>query len=178
MSLSSAQRGVALGAGAGLAISLAGLGTVALLQPVAPVPDTLAGRLALLALCALAAAATLAFCIARLASHRFGTPQDIDGSGLTAGSDRARLLQALLQNTLEQLMLALPVHAAWVVLAPARVLAAVPVAAAMFVTGRVLFFWGYGRGAPGRALGFALTFYPTVIMLAGALCFAIRDLLG
>jgi len=38
-------------------------------------------------------------------------------------------------------------------------------AAILFVFGRILFWRGYARGAPARALGFALTFYPTLAML-------------
>ncbi len=34
--------------------------------------------------------------------------------------------------------------------------------AILFCIGRALFWAGYGRGAGGRALGFALTFYPTI----------------
>ena len=43
--------------------------------------------------------------------------------------------------------------------------AAVPAAVILFVVGRALFWRGYASGAPGRALGFALTFYPQVVML-------------
>jgi uncharacterized membrane protein YecN with MAPEG domain len=43
--------------------------------------------------------------------------------------------------------------------------AAVPISAILFLVGRVLFWRGYAQGAPARALGFALTFYPSVAML-------------
>ncbi len=79
--------------------------------------------------------------------------------------------------SLEQMALALPVYAAWVVLAPTHLLAVVPAASSLFLLGRVLFFYGYARGASGRALGFALTFYPTVLLLIGALVIGAR-LLG
>ncbi len=39
-------------------------------------------------------------------------------------------------------------------------------AAVLFAVGRVLFWRGYARGAPGRAMGFGLTFYPSVALLA------------
>jgi hypothetical protein len=104
-------------------------------------------------------------CIARLAKHRFFTPEDIHGSGLTGGTDRAKLLQALLQNTLEQSCLALPVYIATCIVAPAPLLPVVPAAAAMFLVGRLFFFAGYAHGAPSRAYGFGLTFYPTVFLL-------------
>jgi len=49
---------------------------------------------------------------------------------------------------------------------PASLLPVVPAAAVMFLVGRVSFFAGYAHGAPSRAYGFALTFYPTVLLLA------------
>lgn len=109
--------------------------------------------------------ATLLACVARLAKHRFFTPEDINGSALTAGTDRARLLQSLLQNTLEQTCLAVPVYFAGAVMAPAFLLPTIPAAGLMFLVGRLSFFAGYARGAPARAFGFALTFYPTAILL-------------
>ena len=49
---------------------------------------------------------------------------------------------------------------------PFKWLRAIPMAALVFVAGRILFARGYERGAPGRATGFALTAYPTFGMLA------------
>ena len=42
-----------------------------------------------------------------------------------------------------------------------------PAAAFLFAIGRMLFIVGYRRGATGRSLGFALTFYPTVLLFVG-----------
>jgi hypothetical protein len=172
MRLSPPQRGVVTGMACGLALTIAAFGIAALLHPGAPASM----RLHLFVLSALAPATALAVCIARLARHRFMTPDDIDGSGLVKGTAQAGMLQALLQNTLEQLALALPVYAAWAVLAPAALVGCLPVAGLLFLLGRALFFAGYARGAPARALGFALTFYPTVLLLAGALVAGIRFL--
>jgi hypothetical protein len=152
-----------------LAITLIAFTFIFFVHPAAWADGTLDHRLRLLGLCALVPAVSLAFAIARLASYRFRSPQDIDGSGLEPGSDRAHLLQALLQNTLEQATLALGVYAAWALIAPARGVALLPVAALLFVLGRSLFFRGYAGGAAARALGFALTFYPTLVLLAGAI---------
>lgn len=104
--------------------------------------------------------------IAALARHRFFTPEDIDGGGLTKGTPRAQVLQSVLQNTLEQTVLAFAVHFVWTITMPLSWQAVVPAAAILFFVGRVLFWHGYANGAPSRALGFALTFYPTVVMLA------------
>ena len=168
MNLSKPQRGVAVGAAYAAAISVTILGLAAFYLAT-PHLATLEVRLHLLAACSLAPTLALLVAITRLGNHRFTSPEDIDGSGLTAGSARAKLLQALLQNTLEQLALALPVYAACALLGLAYLLAALPAAAVLFLAGRVLFFRGYARGAAGRALGFGLTFYPTVILLVCAL---------
>lgn len=162
------QRGVAVGALTALAVTLAALTGAAYWLPFAQIDATLPGRLRLFTLCGLAPALALAIAIARLARHRFFTPEDIDGSGLSAGSDRAKVLQALLQNTLEQSVLAWPVYGWWALAGPAATLAVVPVAASLFLLGRALFFARYHHGAAGRAPGFGLTFYPTVVLLAAA----------
>ncbi|MDQ2780205.1 MAG: MAPEG family protein [Pseudomonadota bacterium] len=131
-----------------------------------PITDiNLAKRLLVAAISTTSPAVILFFCIARLARHRYFTAEDIDGSGLTDGSRKARELQAILQNSLEQLALAVPVYLAFGLLAPGFAVSMIPMAAIMFFVGRVLFMIGYSRGAPSRAFGFALTFYPTVILL-------------
>jgi hypothetical protein len=74
-----------------------------------------------------------------LARHRFFTPADIDGGGLSQGTSEAQLLQSTLQNTLEQAVLALSVHPIWAAAMPRTWQAAVPAAATLFVFGRLLF---------------------------------------
>jgi len=129
------------------------------------VGSDLGARVALASWALLLPAFALFVCIARLAKHRFFTPADIHGSGLTGGTEKAKLLQALLQNTLEQSCLALPIYFATSIVAPASLLPVIPAAAAMFLVGRLFFFAGYAKGAPARAFGFGLTFYPTVFLL-------------
>jgi len=103
--------------------------------------------------------------IGLLAKHRFFTPEDIDGGGLSRGSETANVLQATLQNTLEQTVLAVLVHLVWAILMPVSWISAIPAAVILFMCGRVLFLRGYRGGAPSRAIGFTLTFYPSVLML-------------
>ena len=112
----------------------------------------------------------LAVSVGRLAKHRFFTPEDIDGGGLSEGTDRAKILQSLLQNTLEQFCLAAPVYLAWAFVMPARWISVVPLVAITFAIGRILFFVGYEKGAASRAIGFAMTFYPSVVMLVCVVC--------
>ena len=166
MPLTETQRGVARGIVAGATITVAALALAVLMLPESVLPaDDVANRLsfalkwdALLALC-------LLLSIGRLARHRFFTPDDIDGGGLSSGTSQAHVLQATLQNTLEQVALGVVTHLIWAVTMPQAWQAAIPAAATLFVVGRILFIRGYDGGAPARALGFALTFYPTVVML-------------
>lgn len=107
----------------------------------------------------------LIVCIARLAAHRFFSPADIDGSTSSGDTEQAKVLQAILQNTTEQTLLAALVHAACVLLLPLSWLQLVPAAAVLFLIGRLTFTVGYPRGAAERAFGFGLTFYPTLLLL-------------
>jgi hypothetical protein len=164
--LSDRQRGVLGGMMAGLFATLSVLTLAITLPPRALLPEAGAASALVHALkWDVLLVAWLAANIGLLARHRFFTPEDIDGSGLTKGTPRAQVLQSILQNTLEQSVLALATHAIWAAVMPPAWQAAVPAAAMLFFVGRLLFWRGYARGAPSRALGFALTFYPTIAML-------------
>jgi hypothetical protein len=107
----------------------------------------------------------LVISVGRLAKHRFFTPEDIDSDGYSQDTERAMILQSILQNTLEQFCIASTVYLAWAVIMPADTASVIPLAAVAFSIGRILFFAGYSRGAASRAFGFTLTFYPSVVML-------------
>ena len=156
--LSKAQTGVAIGMAVGLAATVGAFAWPN--QP--PVPSNAGARLEIWFACAVSACLWLLISVGRLANHRFFSPADIDGAGLTEGTARAKLLQSLIQNTLEQALLAVAAWGAWLFLAPEGRRGLVIVCAILFSLGRLLFFALYARGAAGRALGFALTFYPTV----------------
>jgi uncharacterized membrane protein YecN with MAPEG domain len=166
MAISEKQKGVLkgmiLGALSAIAIVAAGMFLDVLDMNGSSGP---AERLALAFKCLLIPAFFLIVSVGRLAKHRFFTPADIDGGGLSKGTERAMVLQSLLQNTLEQFCIAWAVYSAWSVIMPARTLSVILFAAIAFGVGRVLFFAGYRKGAPARALGFTLTFYPAVLML-------------
>lgn len=166
MSLSKKQLGVLRGMVAAAAVAVVGL-TMAVFGPLRG-PDenvALVHRLRMAMICDTFVLLPLALSIAALARYRFFSPADIDGSGLSEGTDEAVLLQAILQNTLEQTVLAVGAHLGWAAAMPSSAIGAVPVAATMFLVGRAAFAFGYRHGARSRAFGFALTFYPTLIML-------------
>lgn len=174
------QRGVVRGVLPAYTITFAVLGFAVMAPPTAllpggPFPATLQA-----ALCwSVIPAICLIGNIAAMANHRFFSPADIDGGGLTVASPKARVIQSTLQNTLEQAVLAIAAYATWAAAMPDSWQAAIPAAALLFAAGRALFWRGYAGGAPGRALGFGLTFYPTMLLLlACALRLAWRAVAG
>ncbi|MGO1119267.1 MAPEG family protein [Rhodovibrionaceae bacterium A322] len=159
------QTGVLRGMAMGLCLTLIAGGVGLGLSPDWLVPqDSLSDRLTHVSGWSLLPLACLLLTIGNLARHRFFTPEDIDGSGLTVGSERAKTYQAILQNTLEQTVLALPLYWTSAFVLPSSQLAVIPLLAGCFFTGRLLFFLGYKKGAAARAVGFALTFYPSVFL--------------
>jgi hypothetical protein len=166
MELSEKQKGVVRGVIPAALITVTALCGLPWFMPVGLLPhDEPAARLAWALQWALLPMLALMISIMRVANYRFASPADIDGSGLTAGTDRVLVLRAILQNTLEQGVLAVVAYCIWSVTMPLRWLGAIPAAALLFVIGRVLFARGYERGAAGRATGFGLTAYTTFALL-------------
>lgn len=166
MTLSAKQRGVLRGMAIGAVLTLAAIAGAAAWQPAALLPDNdTVARIAFASKWAVLPTLVLLATVAALARHRFFTRQDIDGGGLSPGTDKARVFQAVLQNTLEQTVLACLAYLVWAVTVPHGWLASIPAAALLFLVGRVAFFRGYRRGAPARAFGFATTFYPSALLL-------------
>ena len=101
--------------------------------------------------------------VANVARGRFMSPADIDGSGFAPASPQLRFSVAMVQNTLEQVVLAAVLYLALARLGRPDEAALIPQLAALFCLGRLVFWMGYRHGAPWRAFGFAVTFYPTVV---------------
>lgn len=153
------QRGVALRMAAALCVTV--LVSATCLSLGAAAPATLTERLIATERADACVLCWLAATIGNVARLRFFSAADIAGSGsgsATAAVDRAR---AVLQNTLEQVVLAVPVHVALATLLASSV-PLITAFAMLFAIGRLLFWAGYARGAAARAFGFALTFYPSV----------------
>lgn len=107
----------------------------------------------------LAPGLVLALIIGRLAQRRFFDDAIIDGEPFSPGSP-AKIDQRVLANTVEQLVLALAI---WP-FAAVTLGGAVAIALGLsFAVMRLLFWGGYHLSPPLRGLGFAGTFYPTVI---------------
>jgi hypothetical protein len=166
MSLTEKQNGVLkrMVVGILIAVAIVASGSFFYSLPLGSVA-TVTDRLSIAIQYLLLPAAFLIISVGRLARHRFFTPEDIDSGGYSQDTERAMILQSILQNTLEQFCIAAAVYLAWAVIMPAETVSVIPLAAIAFSIGRILFFVGYNRGAAARALGFTMTFYPSVVML-------------
>jgi hypothetical protein len=166
MPLTDKQQSVIRGVIPAAVLVAVGLCGVSLLIPTSALPaDDSGARLAWALQWSLLPVLALFVAVIRVGNYRFSSPEDIDGSGLTEATPQLRILRAVLQNTLEQAVLAVAVYLIWAAAMPHSWLRAIPVAAVLFITGRVLFARGYSKGAGGRAMGFGLTMYATAAML-------------
>jgi hypothetical protein len=112
--LAEKQKGVVRGVIPAALLTLVGLCWVSLLLPASALPvDEPGARLAWALQWSLLPILTLMVAIGRVANHRFYTPEDIDGAGLTTGTPQARLHRAILQNTLDQAVLAVAAYVIW-----------------------------------------------------------------
>lgn len=164
--LDAEQRRVLGGMAAALAMTalVLGLGTV-VVWPFIPALPRLEDRLAFALRCELFTVVWLAAGVAAVARGRFFSAADIQGSGFAMPGPRIAVEAAMLQNTLEQVMLAFAVHLALASLLRGREMVLIPLLVALFCAGRLAFWTGYRSGAGSRAFGFGLTFYPSVLAL-------------
>jgi len=121
-------------------------------------------RLAYAAKCELFAAMMLLFGIMLVAGQRFFSEAAIDGraDGLSAA---ITINLRYIQNTLEQLVLMVIAHMAFAATADSGQMKIIPILVSLFMVGRLCFWIGYHQSPLSRAFGFAVTFYPTVVMM-------------
>jgi hypothetical protein len=126
-------------------------------------PEDTAEALGLAALSWAVPAFVLMVAILMVSTTRRFSAADIGGQAAGPPSRKLAVKAAFLQNTLEQAVLAAGFFFALAAVADGAWLALLPVSAAFFVVGRVLFYLGYERGAKGRSLGMSLTMLPSFV---------------
>lgn len=129
----------------------------------APAPD-IGARLTYIAVWCLPPVICMAAMIGIVARARFSSFGEMDPAELQSAKKISEY-RNILQNTSEQVLLAVLTYVIWALLMPVGFQIVAAASSVMFVLGRILFFEGYRRGAASRALGFGLTFYPTVFMI-------------
>lgn len=153
------QQGVAIGMVAGTVCTV-----LILAYPIrwfsASVPTDAAARIAFALRADTIAMMWLLIAIANVARKRFFSPSDIDGSA--SPSADLRIDVAVVQNTLEQAVLASVLYLSLASLPQEDGVSMIPPLLMLFCLGRLTFWIGYHVGGSWRAFGFATTFYPTV----------------
>jgi len=107
------------------------------------------------------------------ATQRFFDPTQIDGSA-PAASSPAQIDARVLQNTLEQTVLALLASGLVALSHATHAAMLITMHAATFFIARLCFWVGYHRAPWMRAYGFSLGFYGSVSMYIYALHFLLR----
>jgi len=163
MPLDPEQRRVAAGMGLALVTTIVVLEWGPRFYPLPLPPMTgLAERLGFALQADLFILVWLVLAVGNVARGRFFSPGDIKGAGFAPPGPRIAVDVAIIQNTLEQAVLALGAHLALATLLAPRQMALIPCLVALFCLGRAAFWLGYRGGAGSRAFGFATSFYPTV----------------
>lgn len=108
----------------------------------------------------------LAVMVLRVALRRLGDDGMLAGGALHGP---AEVDQKVLQNTVEQLVLALCIWPAAAVMLGDEGPGVIATLGVGFAVARLLFWLGYHRGGPLRVFGFAASFWPTVLVALWAL---------
>lgn len=111
----------------------------------------------------------LAGCVRVVASIRYRSNADRAGSAYAPPSPRLRAPAAVLQNSLEQTVLAVGGHLALATTLRGGELVLLPTLTGLYLLGRITFAFAYPRGAAARAFGMALTGASTMAAYALAI---------
>ena len=101
-------------------------------------------------------------CLRTVASIRYRSDADRPGAAYGPPSARLAVPAAVLQNSLEQTVLAVGAHLILATVLQGEEMILLPVLVALYLIGRVLFAFGYAKGAGARAFGMALTGASTI----------------
>lgn len=167
------QREIAARSAAAIALSAAAVAAAWLWLPPAllgATPDmATADRLAYALKADLPVFLWLGGCLRAVASIRFRSDADRPGAAYGSPSARLAVPAAVLQNSLEQTVLAVGAHLVLATVLRGEEMILLPVLVALYLAGRVFFVLGYARGAAARAFGMALTGTSTIAAFGVAL---------
>lgn len=163
------RRRVLVGIATAVAVMIAAASAIWLLSASVTLDGSLEGRLRLGVIAAVIVAGVVAIHVGRIAIRRFSSSDFIAGAASDAPGSPLSIDKAVLSNSVEQAVMAVPTYMLLALVLPVEQLVAVPMLAVLFALGRMFFAARYKSGAAARSFGFALTFYPTVAgMVAGA----------
>ena len=99
----------------------------------------------------------LAGCVRAVASQRFREPADRKGAAYGAPTPKLAIRAAILQNSLEQTVIAVGAHLILATVLRGSELILIPLLVILYLVGRISFAVRYPHGAAARAFGMALT---------------------
>jgi hypothetical protein len=161
MKLTSEQRGVVIASAIAIALTAASL--ICAYHWLAPgwvgavPPMSVADRIAYALKWNLPMLLWLAGCVRAVSSGRFSSQSDIAGAAYGPPSPVIAVQVAVLQNSLEQTVLAFAANLILATLLEACELVLLPILVGLFLIGRISFAWAYPKGAAARAFGMSLT---------------------
>ncbi len=120
----------------------------------------------------------LVLAVRLVSKGRLVSKADIRGSAFSAPSERIRIKGAFLQNTLEQVVLAIGASLAFAAVFSADHLSLLVGGVLLFGIGRLTFYIGYSSGAGGRAFGMVVTMLPAVLGLVASIAAILKQLFG
>lgn len=120
----------------------------------------------------------LAGCVRSVSKARFHSTADIRGSVSGPPSAALTVRAAVLQNSLEQTVLAVGAHLILATVLRGTELRVIPLLVGLYLLGRITFAWGYARRPVGRAFGMAVTGVSTVIGYGLALALLVTGRAG
>ena len=161
--LAAAERSVQLQLGVATVFTVAAFAVGYMVLPgIIALPESLPERLAFALHVAAAPLAVLLVAILIVSTSRRKSPQDIHGSAFGPPSEQLAVKAAFLQNTLEQTVLLVGALLILSTLLTGDYLMLLPVAAGLFVLGRIAFYVGYQKSSMYRAFGMGVSMLPAV----------------
>lgn len=104
----------------------------------------------------------LAGCVRVVASQRFRNPADRPGAAYGKPTPELAVRAAILQNSLEQTVIAVGAHLILAVVLRGGELVLIPLLVFLYLLGRIAFAIRYSKGAAARAFGMSLTGATTI----------------
>ncbi len=161
MTAAAEKKAIAVRSGLAIGITAAGLAAAWLWLPPSllgvEAGMTTADRLAYALKWELPVFLWLAGCLRLVASIRYRSDADRAGAAYGPPSARLAVPAAVLQNSLEQTVLAVGAHLILATVLRGEELVVIPVLVTLYLLGRATFAAGYANGAAARAFGMALT---------------------
>lgn len=99
----------------------------------------------------------LAGCVRAVASQRFRDPADRPGAAYGPPTQALAIRAAILQNSLEQTVIALGAHLILATVLRGPELVLIPLLVLLYLLGRLAFAFRYAKGAGARSFGMSLT---------------------